>query len=163
MRHLPIVFLAFVAFAACGDDKKARLSPDAGSNMPPDTSNVEPDGIGPAKGTTDGSGLALKIHHATVTYIKPAVGNLTNDPAGFTIQAQKDGPGLFISVDPATLTPVPAVGDVVDFTITTMGTVHAQRRAQAISDFTRVSQGADVSALATDISAAADVVSAVET
>jgi hypothetical protein len=90
--------------------------------------------------------------------LKPQLGSMTNDPAGFTIQAQQTGPGLFVTVDPATLSPMPAVGDVVDFTITQMGTVHMERRAQAIDSFTRVSQGADVSALATDVSSVADFV-----
>src|SRR5512138_1051895 len=137
MRHLLIAFLTLVAVAGCGDDKKGRLNPDAGSNnQPPDGPPVSgSDGIGDAKGTADGTNLSLKITGATITYIKPAIGNVTNDPAGFTIQAKQNGVGLFVSVDPATLNPVPAVGDVVNFTITTMGTVHAQRRAQAITDF----------------------------
>src|SRR4051812_24679013 len=109
MRYLSIVFLTLVAFAACGDDKKSRLNPDPGSppDSPPDPQQDGDDGISGAKGTGDGTGLSLKITGATVTYIKPALGSVTNDPAGFTIQAQKAGAGLFVSVDPATLNPVP--------------------------------------------------------
>ncbi len=168
MRSLPLLL---VLAAACGDGSKAK--PDAGSHpadsqhadtssaidASPDSPAEPGDGIAAALASPDGTGLSLPIHHATVTYIKPQLGSMTNDPAGFTIQAQQTGPGLFVSVDPSTLTPAPVVGDVVDFTITQMGTVHMERRAQAVDSFTRVSQGADVSALATDVSSATDLVS----
>jgi Bacterial Ig-like domain len=167
MRCLSCLLLVVVV-AACGDSSKAK--PDA-NNAPadarPDSSNADAppdspaqvtDGIAGALAAADGTGMSLPIHHVTVTYIKPQLGSMTNDPAGFTIQAQKDGPGLFVTVDPATLSPVPVVGDVVDFTITQMGTVHTERRAQAVDSFTRVSQGADVSALATDVSSVTDLV-----
>ncbi len=48
-----------------------------------------PDGIGPARATADGAGLDLPIRNVVVTYLKPQIGSTTNDPAGFTIQAQK--------------------------------------------------------------------------
>ena len=144
--------------AACGDNTRpstpdARPMPDAG----PDA--AVPDGIGPARMTADGTGLDLPIRFVTVTYLKPQVGSMTNDPAGFTIQAAKEGPALFVAVDPATLTPAPEVGDVVSFDITEMVTVAMQRRAAAIGSFRVVSKGADVAALAQDISNATDVVS----
>jgi hypothetical protein len=166
MRHLPVVFFAaLTALAACGDDKHGAVTPDAGSNnppdAPPDSAPLVPDGIKEARAATDGANQTLAIHHVVVTYIKPQV-NTTTDPAGFTIQASKEGPALFISVDPASLSPAPAVGDTVDFTITTMGTVGMQRRALALSDFNRVAQGANVGNLAQDISAATDLVSAVD-
>lgn len=154
--------------AACGG--RSNTQPDA-SNHPVDshpdsssTADASPDspmqpgdGIAGAIASPDGTGLSLPIHHVTVTYTKPQIGSMTNDPAGFWIQAQQSGPGLFVAVDPATLSPAPVVGDVVDFTITQMGTVAMERRAAAIDSFTRVSQGADVSALATDISSATDL------
>jgi hypothetical protein len=167
MRSLS-VFL--VILAACGGS--SSKTPDASQghpDAPPDTSSVidaspdvpvtPGDGLAGALATPDGTGLTLPIHHVTVTYVKPQIGSTTNDPAGFTVQAQASGPGLFVAVDPTTLNPVPMKGDLVDFTITTMGTVHMERRAQAIDTFTVVSSGNDVSALATDVSSATDFVS----
>lgn len=171
MRCLPCLL---VVAAACGG--RSSSTPDANnhpadsrpdstsqSDAPPDSPAQVGDGIAGAIAAPDGTGQSLPIHHATVTYIKPQLGSLTNDPAGFTIQAQQAGPGLFVTVDPSTLSPVPVVGDVVDFTITQMGTVHMERRAQAVDSFTRVSQGADVSALATDVSSLTDLVSNIAT
>lgn len=167
MRSLSV---SLVILAACGGS--SSKTPDANqghADAAPDTSSVldaspdvpvtPDDGIAGALATPDGTGLALPIHHVTVTYVKPQIGSTTNDPAGFTVQAQAAGPALFVSVDPATLTPALVKGDVVDFNITTMGTVAMERRAQAIDTVTRVSQGADVSTLSTDITSATDVVS----
>jgi len=49
------------------------------------------------------------------------------------VQSVMNGPALFVSVDPATLSPMPAIGDVVDFTITTMGTVGMQEAPDRLS------------------------------
>ena len=165
MRSLLLIGFLAVVGVACGDNNKG--TPDAHPHPHPDAAPVvdappQVDGIADARAAADGMGLSLPIHHVTVTYLKPQIGSTVNDPAGFTIQAAKPGPALFISVDPATLTPAPVAGDVVDFTITQMGTVGMQRRAQAITDFTRVSQGASIGALAQDVSAATDLVSALD-
>lgn len=164
MRVLQLIpCLLFVA-AACGDNKPANPDasrPDAAIDAAIDAPAI-PDGIAPARATADGMGLDLPIRNVVVTYLKPQIGSMTNDPAGFTIQAVKDGPALFVSVDPATLTPPAAVGDVVSFQINTMGTVGLQRRAQAISGYARVSMSANVAALAQDISAATDIVSMID-
>jgi len=122
------------------------------------------DGIAAARAAADGTGLSLAIHGVTITYLKPLIAgaSATNDPAGFTIQAQKLGPALFVSVDAAMLTPPAAVGDVVDFTITTKATVSMQPRATALTGYTRTSTGANVAALAQNITAATDVVTAVD-
>ena len=115
--------------------------------------------IGYARAAADGSGLSLPIKDATVTYVQAALGN---DPAGFAIQVMQPGPALLIAVDPATLSPVPAVGDVVSFTITTMATAASQRRATAITSFTRSSTGGDVTSLVQDLTNATDVVSSID-
>ncbi len=154
MRASYLACLLLVA-AACGDNYHPA-TPDARPDAP------VPDGIGPARSTADGTGLDLPIRFVTVTYLKPQIGSVTNDPAGFTIQAVKEGPALFIAVDPATLTPAPEVGDVVSFDITELTTVGMQRRAAAISSFRVSSKGADVGLLVQDISTAADVVSKVD-
>ncbi|MGN6104698.1 MAG: Ig-like domain-containing protein [Kofleriaceae bacterium] len=173
MRKLPAV-LALFAFTACGDNHSSNQpdaktgtdgpapidapdEPDAPTDAPP-----VPNGIVEARATPDGTGLSLDIVGVTVTYLKPQIGSTTNDPAGFTIQAEQNGPALFVSVDPTTLTPAPAVGDVVSFQITTMGTVAMQRRAQAITGYARTSTGANVAALVQNVSAANDLVTALD-
>src|SRR6266850_7183694 len=100
MRQLVLVAALAAAFAACGDNKAkpdASVHPDAANPDAKDIDAAIPDGIAGAKGTTDGTGLSLPIHNVTITYLKPQIGSTTNDPAGFTIQAQHDGPALFVS------------------------------------------------------------------
>ena len=113
-----------------------------------------------ARGTADGTGLSLPITLATVTYVKPAIGSPTNDPIGFNIQAEQAGPALYVAVDPAMLSPVPAVGDVVSFTITELATLNGLKMARAITGFSRSATGVDVNPLVQDLTAAADVVTA---
>jgi len=190
MRQLSIIaVLVIAAVSACGDNSSnnrpdasarpdARQGADASDVDAPigtpdaavDANTALPDAmisgvsaqIATAKATADGTGLALPITGAIVTYLKPQIGSLTNDPAGFTIQGEQAGPALFVSVDPATLTPAPAIGDTVDFTIDTMGTVGMQRRAQVITGYARTATGADVGALAQNVGAATDLVTAVD-
>lgn len=102
----------------------------------------------------------LPVDNVTVTYIKPVGGTPANDPAGFTVQAAQNGPAVMIAVDPATLTPVPVVGDVVSFTVTNVTVTAMQPRATAITGFSRISQGANVGALAQNVTAATDLVTA---
>ncbi|MBX3161901.1 MAG: Ig-like domain-containing protein [Deltaproteobacteria bacterium] len=178
MRQLALASLAFLVAASCGDNGSSG-KPDAPRRPdgPPgvdidapvtdiDAPSVDgelPDGIAGAKGATPGAGLALPIQFVIVTYLKPQVGSMMNDPAGFTIQRSKDGPALFVSVDPATTNPPLAVGDVVSFTITQIGVIGGQKRAQLIENLTRHADGFDVTTLSTDVSAAADLVSAIDT
>jgi Bacterial Ig-like domain len=94
-----------------------------------------------------------------VTYLKPGLGNPMNDPAGFTVQAAQLGPALFIAVDPNTLTPAPAVGDVVTLTVTSMATTGGLRHANALTGYVRTATGGSVTSLVQTLSATADVVS----
>lgn len=116
-----------------------------------------PAGIVEARAAADGA-VDVDIYSVWVTYEKAAIGN---DVAGFFIQDVAAGPALFIAVDPATLSPVPAVGDDVSFTITEMGTANGLRQATMVTGVVVHSTGNDVTALTQDVSAAADVVSAV--
>jgi hypothetical protein len=104
--------------------------------------------------TADGTGLNLVVAGAIVTYVKPAFGQ---DVAGFFVQAEQMGPALFVAVDPATLTPAPVVGDEVMFTVTAKATTTGLEHASAITSYMRHSQGNDVAALVSDITAASDV------
>lgn len=165
---LPFLMLA----AACGDNLSGR--PDGNPGLIPDAprpidAEIDapidppvPAGIVEARAAADGAGLDLPIRNVTVTYLKPQIGSTTNDPAGFTIQGEQTGPALFISVDPATLTPPAAVGDIVSFQINMLGTVGGQKRAQAIAGYTRVALGGNIGGLTQNISAATDVVNMID-
>jgi hypothetical protein len=156
------LLLCVVLVAACGDNKKSSTSIDA----PPMQIDAGPDAfvkptseqIADARAAADGD-VDLPINGATVTYLKPAVGG---DPAGFTIQADQMGPALFIAVNPTTTTPVLVKGDVVSFRIKMLGTTGGQKRALAIDGLMRTSQGANVGALAQNVSAATDLVTALD-
>ena len=181
LRYLTASLALAFAIAACGDNLK--LAPDSQGGNQPDAFVYEdapanqldafvfkdapadagpPDlsGIGSAIAAGSGSDLSLPITNVFVTYLKPAGGNLADDPAGFTVQAQAAGPGLFVAVDPSTLglSPALAVGDAIDFTITTMATVDAEPRAMAVTSVTRASTGNNIDGIVRDISSATDVV-----
>lgn len=110
--------------------------------------------IAAVRSAADGSGLNLPITLALVTYVKPLVGSVTSDPAGFFLQAEQPGPAVFVAVDPATLTPVPVAGDRVTLTVTAKTTVNTggMVRVTAISGFTRDGSGESVEPLRADVS-----------
>lgn len=110
--------------------------------------------IGDVRDAADGSGLSLPIEGAIVTYVKPALGQ---DPAGFFIQAERAGPALFVAPEEV---PEVAVGDVVSLIVTEKVTSAGQPRAIAIEGFTIDANGEDVEGLVQDVTAAADLVSA---
>ncbi len=109
-----------------------------------------------ARNTADGSGLSLPIDGAIVTYVKPAIGN---DAAGFFLQDEQQGPAIFISVDPATLSPSPIAGDKVNLVITSLATIAGVKQANAISGYTLMSQGNSTAALLQDLTDTTDIVS----
>jgi hypothetical protein len=69
------------------------------------------------------------------------------------------GPAVFIGVDPATLTPVPAVGDSVDLTVTSVITNAGLKQVDGVTGFSVNSSNNPVGPLVTDITAAMDAVS----
>jgi len=109
--------------------------------------------IDAVRGAADGS-VDLPIRSALVTYTKPAVGA---DPAGFFVQAERDGPALFVAVDPATLIPSPAAEDLVSLTVTGKSTVNGMVRATGVSGLTVHSQDNPLAPLLADVSAVADL------
>jgi hypothetical protein len=124
------------------------------------TSGEDPSAlIAAARSTADGTGLDLPIEGAWVTYVREEYGY---EYAGFFIQADQAGPALFVGIDPATLAPVPQVGDEVSFTIIAMATYNGLRFAEAITDFSVDSSGNDVSTLVQDVNSANDLVSALD-
>ncbi len=106
--------------------------------------------------TADGGGLTLPIQGALVTYTKPVLGL---DPAGFFLQADQAGPAIFVAVDPATLSPVPVVGDEVDLTVTDVVTNTGLKQITGITGFSVVSSGNSITPLVADVNNAADLVS----
>ncbi len=146
---------AWVYCAKEGATTMTLASPGAGGDYPSVTVYPGSSEIAAARAAADGSGLSLPISGAFVTYVRPLIGA---DPAGFYVQAVATGPALLIEVDPATLTPVPAAGDRVSFTVTDMATFGGMRKATGLSGFTRISTGGDVSTLVQDLSTRADVV-----
>lgn len=113
--------------------------------------------IAAVRATSDGTGYTLPVGNVWVTYVKAALGD---DVAGFFVQAEQSGPALFVSVDPQTLNPVPAVGDDVSFTVTEIETVEARRQIAAITGWAVNTSGHDVTTLTQGVSTATDLVSA---
>lgn len=107
------------------------------------------------RAAADGA-LNVPVAGATVTYVKPQVGN---DPAGFFVQGGPIGPALFVRIDPATLAPVPTPGSVVDFTATSLATAQGRRELTALGGWTRTATGRPLAPLVQDVSATADLVS----
>jgi hypothetical protein len=113
-----------------------------------------------ARDSPDGS-TSLSVENATVTYVLATGAPATKNYPGFFVQGGPAGPALYVAVDPATLTPPPAVGDSVSFMITAMGTDYLMRNASTVDSYTRLAQGADIATLVRNVSNVTDLVSAV--
>ncbi|HYV43563.1 MAG TPA: lamin tail domain-containing protein, partial [Myxococcaceae bacterium] len=64
---------------------------------------------------------SILIDGAYITYFKPAIGTTNSDPPGFFMQAQASGPGMYVAVDPVTVSADGgslSVGDRVQLTVT---------------------------------------------
>jgi hypothetical protein len=101
---------------------------------------------------TDGD-VTLMIDDAIVTYTKIGFDDGGTDDAGFFVQAEQTGPALYVAVDPTSLSPEPAVGDVVDFQVTTKSTSGSVPFAEVIDSWNVDSSGADVTFLVQDVTA----------
>lgn len=110
--------------------------------------------IADARAAADGK-VSLPIAKAIVSNVRPLIGS---DPAGFFVQAEMAGPALFVSVDPASLKPAPAVGDIVSFTITEMSTLFGLRHASAIDTFAVDGNVSNVASLLQNLTASSSVV-----
>ncbi|HYI00602.1 Ig-like domain-containing protein [Hyalangium sp.] len=87
----------------------------------------------------------ITIENAFVTYIKPALGA---DVAGFFLQAEPDGPAMFVAVDATTLQV--QVGDRVTLTVGEVLRLGGElEAASALSGFTPVGRGYPVQNLNT--------------
>jgi len=128
-----------------------------GGSLEPVSTDVLPTSvqIQAVQDSADGVGLGLPIDGAIVTYVRPALGI---DVAGFFLQAEQSGPAVFVAIDPSTLTPSPAVGDKVSMMVDEVATTGNLREIVAVSSFTRLAQGEDVTGLVQDLTSATDVV-----
>ncbi len=135
--------------------KRAKLGDGVGTATIIDDDVTVVDGIAAARAAADGP-VSISLDDVVVTYVNPLVGS---EPAGFLVQKVQAGPALRIVVDPSTVTPVPAVGDTVDFTITQMGSTAGARRAVSISGFSRSATGTDVGTLSKNVTNSSDLVS----
>jgi hypothetical protein len=107
--------------------------------------------------------MSIPVEDVFVTYLRPAVAGATDDPPGFFVQADMNGPALFVRIDPATLTPPPQVGDLVRFTVTGAGKdAGGTREATSLMDWTVESSSHSLLGLLQDLSAATDVATAID-
>lgn len=120
--------------------------------------------------------VTISIPGVYVTYLKPPLGSAPNDVPGFFVQAEANGPAMFVSVNPAMLVPPALVGDRVSFQATNKvflsnsGTTAAVDTASAISGWTILSSGhpvqnlntASPAGLTVDRTLATDLVTALE-
>lgn len=97
------------------------------------------------RSTPEGTGLTLPIEGAFVTYKRTALGS---DPKGFFLQADPDGPALFVS--DAAATDQVKVGDKVNLTVTGKVVTSSVQVASAVTGLTVVSSDNPVQNLATD-------------
>lgn len=111
--------------------------------------------IAALRAAADGA-VSLPVGRATVTYVKPAVGN---DPVGFFVQGGPVGPAIFLRVDPATLNPPPVPGDEVSFTASALATAQGRREVTALSDYLRNSSGRPLQPLTQEVTLTPDLVS----
>jgi hypothetical protein len=98
----------------------------------------------------------LQVNDVLVTYLVPAIAgaNVTNDPIGFTVQAESSREAIFVAIDPATLMPRPTVGDRVSFRVTMTRAVNANasRFVTALSNYTRSAQNVSLAPLTQNLS-----------
>jgi len=133
-------------------------------SRPPPDSGPPPDGGANPTGSMSLAAIRAAIdgpimHAASgvvVTYLKPEVGA---DPAGFFLQAERDGPAVFVGIDPASLSPSPVPGQVVTFTATERATQQDKAVITALTGF--ASTGTQQpSTLVQDVTNVSDLVSA---
>jgi hypothetical protein len=115
--------------------------------------------IAAVRAAPDATGYSLDVDNVLVTYLKPALGD---DPAGFVVQADPLGPALFVRAEPTSLSPIPAPGDEVRFTVSEVGTHQDRVEALAISGWLVHSAANPLAHLVQRVSDATDLVSGLD-
>lgn len=105
-----------------------------------------------------GPDLNLRVDDALVTYIKPSIGT---ESAGFFLQADATGPAIYLAIDPASLTPIPKVGDKVSVIISSLASEKFMRHITALSSYTLSSEGNPVAGLVQDITQSSDLITGI--
>ncbi len=141
--------------ASDAGDATTDAAPDVFDSGLTNPTSIQIFDVKQAAQSPDAGALSMPINDAIVTYVTPAIGN---DLAGFFIEAEQTGPAIFVAVDPQTLTPVPAAGDQVTFTVTSAAVVTGVHEVTALSGFTRTAQNVSLAALLRDVSNATDLV-----
>ena len=122
------------------------------------TTSMEPltpsEQIAAVKAAPNGA-VNQEVSGVFVTYLKPLLGM---DVAGFFVQAEAEGPAIFVAIDPESLSPSPQVGDEIEFTATAVGTSAGLKQITAIDNAALISTGNDIAPLVTDVSMATDLV-----
>ena len=116
--------------------------------------------IAAVRASADGAVNNLPIQGVFVTYTKPVLGQ---DAAGFFVQGEAAGPAIFVAVDPATLNPPVQIGDEIDFTVTDVTTVTGLKEVTGIAMPMVITSGNPIDPLVTEVSAAMDLVTALDT
>jgi len=99
------------------------------------------------------------VDGAAVSYVKQSNGH---DNAGFFIQGERQGPALFIRVDPNSLSPVPQAGSLIRFVATEKETNFDRTELTAISQYQMLRGIIDPATLVQGLSTANDLVSNVD-
>lgn len=106
--------------------------------------------IAAVRAAADGQ-VSLPVDGAYITFVKPGVGTLANDPAGFFLQAERGGPALFVEGDPGMLSPQPQAGMRVNLVVNTKRVANGMVRA-TLSGFTVQSSGHALAGFVQDVS-----------
>jgi hypothetical protein len=106
--------------------------------------------IAAVRGTFDGAS-GLPIDGAFITYVKPGVGNLANDPPGFFLQAERAGPAVFVVADPNVIFPRPEAGMLVSVTVNNKRLVNGMVRVD-LGDYVLWSEGNPLTPLVQNVS-----------
>ncbi|OJT21916.1 hypothetical protein BO221_24495 [Archangium sp. Cb G35] len=141
--------LRFFSVDKAGNTEAARTETYSFGPSPADISAQ----IASVRAQLDGP-ISTVIDSALVTYTKPLTGTATNDPAGFFLQAEKNGPAIFVAIDPFMLTPPLQVGDRVYLRATEKKTVNGLVQVSQVdpSSFFLLSEGTPVEFLRNDVS-----------
>ncbi|NTX62975.1 chitobiase/beta-hexosaminidase C-terminal domain-containing protein [Myxococcus sp. CA051A] len=120
----------------------------------PDVATVASQQIATVRAAADGNVQRLPIDGAIITFVKPGVGNLTNDGPGIFLQATREGPALFVELNPSAVSPPPVAGDWVGVRVLNVRTGNGLRRATIDpSSYTVFARDFPVQTLAQDVSA----------
>jgi hypothetical protein len=136
----------FYSTDAAGN-REATKSETHAIAMTPSTASAQ---IAEVRAAADGP-VNLSIDGALITAVKPRIGSAVNDPAGFFLQAERNGPAIFVEVEPSSLFPVPVSGERVNVTVSERVTVNGQARAK-ISGYGALSFGNPLDGLVQDVS-----------